>query len=274
MEKPVFELKEVSFSYLGRFPALNNLNLSISQGSKVVLMGANGSGKSTLLSLLDAIIFPDKGSLEFFGSELKEQKFSEDKFVRNFRKNVGFVFQNPDVQLFCPTVKEDIIFGPLQLGVSAQEARDRLERLVSIFHIGDLLERAPHQLSIGEKRKVALASVLAVDSQILLLDEPTAGLDPQTTRDIIDIILNENASGKTIITATHDLHIIAEISDRVHVFGSGKNIIRSDEPLKILSDEQFLQENNLVHIHRHKHGAEVHLHAHHHLDHHNHNEHT
>jgi len=270
MEKPIFELKNVSFSYLKRFLALNNLNFSISKGSKVVLMGANGSGKSTLLSILDSIIFPDKGSVEFMGKELKESDFMEHKFSQNFRKRVGFVFQNPDIQLFCPTVKEDIVFGPLQLGVSNAEIKKRLEKLVSVFNIGHLLDRAPYQLSIGEKRKVALASVLAIDTEVLLLDEPTAGLDPQTTRSIIDIILEENAAGKTIVTATHDLHIVAEISDTVHVFGGVKNIVRSGEPAKILSDEEFLHEHNLVHIHRHKHGGEMHTHEHRHLDHHNH----
>jgi len=269
MEKPIFELKDIYFSYLGRFPGLNNLNLSIFKGSKIVLMGANGSGKSTLLSLLDAIIFPDKGKIDFLGNELRESTFNDEIFTHDFRSKVGFVFQNPDIQLFCPTVKEDITFGPLQLGISASDIKNRLDRLVSIFHIEHLLERAPYQLSIGEKKKVALASVLAIDTEVLLLDEPTAGLDPQTTRNIIDIILEENQAGKTIITATHDLHIVEEISDIIHVFGPQKNIIRSDQPSRVLSDDQFLRENNLVHIHRHKHGDKVHVHAHRHLEHHN-----
>jgi cobalt/nickel transport system ATP-binding protein len=225
-------------------------------------MGANGTGKSTLLQMLDGLIFPDRGFIAGFGRELKEGLFGEEGFTRFFRGTVGFVFQNPEAQLFCPTVKEDIMFGPLQLGVDQKEAQRRLDKLAEIFAIGHLLERAPHQLSIGEKRKAALASTLAVEPEVLLLDEPTAGLDPLTTRHIIDIILRANEEGKTIITSTHDVHIVQEISDRVCVFGRGKNIVKDVSPDDILSDEKFLTENNLIHIHRHRHNGAVHVHPH------------
>lgn len=268
MAKLLFELKGVYFSYLGKIPALCGLDFSIEEGTKVTLIGANGTGKSTLLAMLDALIFPDEGGIKAFDRELKESVLNDACFSQFFRSKVGFIFQNPDVQLFCPTVKEDIVFGPLQLGVPQQEVRDRLDKVVTELKITHLLERSPHQLSIGEKRKVAIASVLAIDPQVLLLDEPTAGLDPQTTRDIIDIVLEANNKGKTIITATHDLHIVEEISDFVHVFGAEKKIIRSGRHCEILSDETFLRQNNLIHIHRHRHKNEVHTHPHLHLDHH------
>ncbi|MCM8770616.1 MAG: energy-coupling factor ABC transporter ATP-binding protein [Candidatus Omnitrophica bacterium] len=268
MAKTLFELKGVYFSYLGKFPALCGVDLSIPEGSRVSFIGANGCGKSTLLQMLDGLLFPDKGIIKAFGAELKENNFNNEKFAREFRQSVGLVFQNSDVQLFCPTVKEDIVFGPLQLGLDKQEIKKRLERLVDILEIKDLLDRAPHQLSIGEKRKVAIASTLIIEPKVLILDEPTAGLDPLTSRHIIDLLIQENIAGKTIITATHDLHIVEEISDQVFVFSREKRIVRNGVPSDILKDTELLEAHNLVHIHSHRHKDGVHIHAHTHLEHH------
>ncbi len=269
MAKPLFELKEVYFYYLGKIPALCGIDLTIEEGSKTAVIGANGSGKSTLLHMLDGLIFPQKGSIKAFGGELKETLFNDEDFSRNFRRKVGLVFQNPDVQLFCPTVKEDIVFGPLQLGVAREEIEKRLEQLIGILNIKDLLDRSPHQLSIGEKRKVAIASTLIIDPEIIILDEPTAGLDPLTARHIIDLLIQANASGKTIITSTHDLHIVEEISDVVYVFNQEKKIVKSGRPNDILNDRELLEHNNLVHIHSHRHKDKIHVHPHtHNLEHH------
>ncbi|MBU0548193.1 MAG: energy-coupling factor ABC transporter ATP-binding protein [Candidatus Omnitrophica bacterium] len=268
MHNTVFSLKEVHFSYLGKFPALVAVDIDIKPGEKISIIGANGSGKSTLLHLLDGLIFADRGILSFCGKELNEKNFNDVEFSRNFRRKVGFVFQNPDVQLFCPTVKEDIVFGPLQLGLAKEQMHRRLEKLVTILGIQDLLNRSPNQLSIGEKRKAALASTLIIEPEILILDEPTAGLDPQTSRHIIDLLIEENISGKTIITSTHDLHIVEEISDLVYVFSSDKKIVKYGEPEGILNDTALLKANNLVHIHSHRHKDKVHVHPHVHLDHH------
>ncbi len=268
MDNAIFELKDVYFSYLGKLPALCGIDINIKQSEKITIIGANGSGKSTLLHMLDGLIFPDKGTIKAFGTELKESLFNDEGFSSGFRKKVGLVFQNPDVQLFCPTVKEDIVFGPLQLGVEKKEIGKRLERLMSILDIKDLLNRSPHQLSIGEKRKVAIASTLMVDPEVLILDEPTAGLDPLTTRHIIDFLVEENLSGKTIITSTHDLHIVEEISDIVYVFNHNKTIVQSGQPEVILKDTELLKASNLVHIHGHKHKDKVHVHPHLHIEHH------
>ena len=268
MNNTIFELRDVHFSYLGKFPALNGIDINIRQGEKISVIGANGCGKSTLLHLLDGLIFVDSGMAKAFGKELKEGDFNDEDFSKDFRTKVGLVFQNPDAQLFCPTVKEDIIFGPLQLGVGKDEIEKRLEGILSIFDIKDLLGRQPHQLSVGEKRKVAIASVLMINPDVLILDEPTAGLDPLTTRHIIDFLLKANAEGKTIITSTHDLHIVEEISDTVYVFSQEKKIIKSGSPDIILNDIALLQAHNLVHIHSHRHKEKVHVHPHVHLDHH------
>lgn len=262
MAGPLFELRDVRYAYHGKYPALRGVSLSIERGTRVALVGANGTGKSTLLAMLDALIFPDGGAVLAMGKELTAELFEDAGFSLEFRRRVGFVFQNPEVQLFCPTVEEDIAFGPLQLGAPVPEIRARLERLSSVFKLSDILGRAPHQLSVGEKRKVTLASVLAIEPEILLLDEPTAGLDPQTVRDIIAVLLAEHGAGKTIVFATHDLHLVEEFADVVHVMGPEKNLIRSAAPGDILLDQDFLEMNNLVHIHAHRHADMLHIHAH------------
>lgn len=262
MANVLFELKQASYSYFGRIPALRAVDLTIMQGSKAAVIGANGTGKSTLLSMLDALIFPEEGGIKAFGMPLDERMQDDRDFTAAFRRRVGLVFQNPDIQLFCPTVKEDIIFGPLQMRMRETEIAKRLEKVAVELKLTALLDRSPYQLSIGEKKKVAIASVLAIQPEVLLLDEPTSGLDPQTTRDIIDILVAENLAGTTLVTATHDLHIVEEISDVVHVFGPGKNIVRSAAPEEVLSDQPFLQAHNLVHIHRHRHKGTGVFHSH------------
>jgi len=268
MDNIIFELKDVYFSYQSKFPALCGITIRINPGQKISIIGANGSGKSTFLQILDGLIFADQGVFSFCGQQLNEENFNDAKFSREFRRKVGFIFQNSDAQLFCPTVKEDIVFGPLQLGLAKDQIKKRLEKLVATLKIMELLDRSPHQLSIGERRKVAIASVLIIEPEVLLLDEPTAGLDPLTSRQIIDLLIEENNSGKTIITATHDLHIVEEISDIVYVFGADKKIVKFGRADSILNDTALLTMNNLVHIHSHRHKNEVHVHPHVHLDHH------
>jgi len=267
MAKPLFELKDVYFSYMGKFPALCGVNLTIEEGAKVCVIGANGTGKSTILNMLDGLIFAGSGSMKAFDRNITSGVMSEPGFSRVFRKSVGFVFQNPDAQLFCPSVKEDIMFGPLQLGVQLDKIKKGVDIIANRLKINNLLNRQPHQLSIGEKKKVSIACVMAVEPDVFLLDEPTAGLDPATTRDIIDILLEENMAGKTIVTATHDMHIVGEISDIAHVLGRNKKIIRSAVPDEILLDCEFLKDNNLVHVHRHMHDGRIHAHPHLHTEH-------
>ncbi|MDO8663005.1 MAG: ABC transporter ATP-binding protein [Candidatus Omnitrophota bacterium] len=270
MDELIFKLNNVHFSYLKKYPALCGIDMQIAKGQKIAILGANGSGKSTLLQLLDALIFPDQGNIQAFERQLREADFNDASFCRNFRKRVGLVFQNPDIQLFCPTVKEDIFFGPLQLGMDRPKIEKQVGEIIEGLGIADLLERSPHQLSVGEKRKVAIASVLAIDPEIILLDEPTAGLDPQTSRHIMDIIIEANEKGKTIITATHDLHIVEEIADKAYILSRQKRIALSGPVVELLSDAELLREHNLMHIHKHRHQGQAHIHSHQHLDHHQH----
>jgi cobalt/nickel transport system ATP-binding protein len=251
----IFDCRDVHYSYQGKIPALCGVSMTIVAGERIALVGANGSGKSTLLNLMDALLFADLGEIAFRGRTLTEEAFGNESFSVDFRKRVGLVFQNPDVQLFCPTVREDIAFGPLQLGVDEQTAKHRMESLAETLKISHLLDRSPHQLSVGEKRKVALAGILTIDPEVLLLDEPTAGLDPRTTTQLIGMLDRFAHAGKTIITATHDLHIVEDIADRVYVFGQDKKIAGSGSPQEILANSSLLQANNLIHVH-HRHAGD------------------
>ncbi len=267
MDEAIFDLRNISYSYVGKINALKDVSLSISQGEQVCIMGANGSGKSTLLAIIDGLIFPTSGEYYAFGQPVSEEVFDsikDNEFRFYFRKKVGFVFQNSDVQLFSPTVFEEIAFGPLQLDLSKEEVTSRVEDIMEMMDIKKLRDRAPHTLSGGEKKKVCIASVLATGPDVLLLDEPTAGLDPRTQLWLIELLQELGRAGKTIITATHDLDIIEQISARAVVMGEDHKVKVDRGTNAVLSDLELLLAANLIHKHMHRHGtiAHQHLHAH------------
>jgi cobalt/nickel transport system ATP-binding protein len=256
----IFDLSGVTCRYR-EVTALHELSLQIAEGSRVALLGANGSGKTTLLRLLDGLVFPDSGSLRFRGRELSERAFQDDGFALDFRKRVGFVFQDADVQLFNPTVFDEVAFGPLQLGWPRGELDDRVGAAMEELRIGHLKGRVPQKLSTGEKKRVALASVLVLDPEVLLLDEPTAGLDPRSQSRVIDLLVGWAGGRKTVVTATHDLGAIEEIADRCCVLEGGQ--LRADgTPKEILANSALLEGANLVHAHRHHHASAEHSHPH------------
>ncbi len=245
----VYSARDLRYRYLDRFPALDGVSFDIRAGERVALLGANGSGKSTLLKILDGLVFPDSGTLTAFGSALTEDVLADEQFNRDFRSRVGIVFQNPDTQVFSATVREEVAFGCLQLGLSAAEAQTRVGDVLRLLEIADLADRAPFQLSGGQKKKVALASVLVMNPDVILFDEPTAALDPRTQHWLIDLIGQLGEVGKTIVIATHDLHTLADLTTRAIVFAED-HTIRSDGPtVDILRDHATLHEVNLVHDH-------------------------
>ena len=160
-----------------RYPALDQVNLAVTAGESLAILGANGCGKSSLLKILDGLYFPDRGSITAFGKPLTEAAFLEDAFNFDFRRRVGLVFQDSDVQLFMPSVWDEVAFAPLQLGISQQQVKERVAAALAALQIEKLSDRPPHQLSNGEKKRVALASVLSLSPDVWLLDEPTTGLD-------------------------------------------------------------------------------------------------
>ena len=257
---PIFDVRNVSFAY-EQIPALRELSLTIERGKSVALLGANGSGKSTLLRLLDALCFPSGGSINFCGDPLTPDKFRNGSFALSFRRRVALVFQNPDVQLFNPTVFDEVAFGPLQMGWSSPDVVAHVNDTLSVMDISQLRDRAPYRLSGGEKKRVALASVIVLDPEVLLLDEPTSMLDPRSQSQLIDLIQNWKGSSKTVITATHQLEIVEDIADQVLVLEQG-SVIAAGSPQEILSNGELLQRANLVHAHRHRHGDMTHTHPH------------
>jgi cobalt/nickel transport system ATP-binding protein len=260
MTSPVFEVKQVSFSY-DEIPALRNFSLTIDARRSVALVGANGSGKSTLLRLLDALCFPCSGSVSFCGNQLSPERLRANGFALSFRRRVGLVFQNPDVQLFNPTVFDEVAFGPLQMGWTSSQVIERVNSTLETMGVVHLRDRAPYRLSAGEKKRVALASVIVLDPEVLLLDEPTSMLDPRSQSQLIDLIQNWKATSKTVVTATHQLEIVEDIAERVVVLEQG-NVTAEGTPSEILSNSELLLRANLVHAHRHRHGDMVHSHPH------------
>ena len=261
----IFELQNVAYTYLGKFEALKDVNLTMTAGEQIVVVGANGSGKSTLLSILAALIFPTAGQFKAFGNAVKEEAFNSldgNEFGRYFRKNVGFVFQNPDIQLFCSTVFDEIAFGPLQLDMSQEEVKRRTEEIMSLMGISGLRDRAPHTLSGGEKKKVCIASILSVNPDVLLLDEPTTGLDPRSQLWLIELLQDLAKAGKTVVTATHDLDIVEKISTRAIVFGEDHTIKADADSSAVMNDLELLTSANLIHKHMHRHASLMHEHLH------------
>ena len=257
---PTFDLNEVTFDYEG-IPAIRNLSLHVEQGERIALLGANGSGKSTLLRILDGLYLPVSGSVKFRGEELSPAKLKSNGYALTFRRQVALVFQNPDVQLFNPTVFDEVAYGPLQLRWDKEQLIRRVEETLALMGVAHLKDRPPYRLSGGEKKRVALASVLVLDPEVLLLDEPTATLDPKSQSQIVDLIQQWKGTNKTVVTATHQLEIVEDIADRVFVLEAGA-VIAAGTPSEILSHEELLLRANLVHAHRHSHGGVVHSHPH------------
>jgi cobalt/nickel transport system ATP-binding protein len=257
----MFRVDEVTFRY-GSVVALNNVSLDIQEGRRSALLGANGSGKSTLLRMLDGLCFPDSGAISFRGDKIDPVSLEDDKFALAFRRRVGLVFQNPDVQLFNPTVFDEVAFGPLQMRWSKNEIRERVETTLATMEITHLKDRPPHRLSGGEKKRVAIASVLVLDPEVLLLDEPTAALDPRSQSQIIDLLIGWGEGKKTVITATHDLGLVEDIADDCFLLQSG-TLVAHGAPAGILENETLLRSSNLIHEHRHAHPAlGIHTHPH------------
>jgi cobalt/nickel transport system ATP-binding protein len=255
-------LDDVHYRYLDRFVALDGVSLSIRRGEKVALLGANGCGKSTLLKILDGLLFPDAGTFRAFGTEVTERALEDEQLSRGFRSRVGFVFQNSDAQVFSPTVRDEIAFGPLNMGLGRETVETRIADTLAMLSIEGLADRAPYQLSGGQKKRVAIASVLVMNPEVLIFDEPTAALDPRTQEWLVELIVELNAAGKTIVVATHDLATLDALADRCVVFSEEHRLVAEGTPDEVLADGRLLRSVNLVHEHAHAHRNVFHTHEH------------
>lgn len=223
--------------------ALEDACLQVGQGESVALIGQNGSGKSTLLKVLAGIVIPRSGSYRLDGRSVDGPFLKDPVASKAFHRRVGFLFQNSDAQLFCPSVEEELAFGPQQMGLSKDEIAHRVISLARLLRIEALLGRPSFRLSEGEKRRVALAAVLSLNPEILVLDEALNGLDPRTKRALLELLEGLKAAGKTLIASTHDFGAGQGLFDRAVVF-SGEHRIAANGPY-----DEIVADTSLLHLH-------------------------
>lgn len=231
----MIHIKNISYSYPDGNQALTNVSIDIVSGTTVAVVGANGAGKSTLLGLLVGINTAKEGEIEIAGIPLLKNKLEE------IRKKVGFVFQNPDDQLFMARVYDDIAFGPRNFGYSAEAIKQMADRAIKTMKIEHLVNRAPHKLSGGEKRNVAIAAVLAMNPEILLLDEPSSFLDPKSRRNFIHAM---TTLPHTKVITTHDLDLVLDLCERVIILRKGE-VFADGKPLELFRDEELMEKAGL-----------------------------
>lgn len=235
----IIETRCLTHIYRGKIKALDGINFAAKPGERIAIIGANGAGKSTLFKHFNGILKPTSGEVLIKGKPIIS------KNIIDVRRIVGLVFQDPDDQIFAPTVKQDVAFGPMNLGLSIEEIEKRVRESLETVRLTGFEERAPHHLSTGEKKKVAIAGILAMQPEVLVLDEPTAGLDPGGAMRLIKLINEMNRYlGITTIIATHEVDIVPLLADRVCIMSMGK-IIGEGTPLEIFSSPELIKKTHL-----------------------------
>jgi len=243
------DIQDLKFNYPDGHPALLGISLRVMPGERVALVGPNGAGKSTLMLHLNGIL-QGQGRVQVCGWSLDNGHPSSSLSQRppmgrtnlgQVRAAVGLVFQDPDDQLFSPTVYEDVAFGPLHMGLPAAEVRQRVEAALKAVGMGEFAERVSHHLSVGEKKRIAIATVLSMDAQLLVLDEPTAGLDPRARRGIINLL---RELPQTVLASTHDLLFVRELFPRMVIMDKGR-IVADGATAALLNDQALLEAHGL-----------------------------
>lgn len=232
--------ENLSFTYPDGTQALKNINIEIEKGEKVAIIGPNGAGKSTLFSHFNGLTEPTSGCVKI---EDKPISFEKDELLK-VRQKVGIVFQDPNDQLFAPTVKEDIAFGPMNLGLSYDEVEKRVEDALKMVDMGNYEDKTPHHLSGGQQKRIAIAGIIAMKPELMILDEPTAGLDPDGVEKVLNIMNQLNEEGMTLIISSHDIDMISKYADKIFVLYNGE-IIESGNKNKIFSDMELLKKAHL-----------------------------
>lgn len=235
MDRIILDAQSITYAYPDFGPVLNDVTFCVQAGERLALVGANGAGKSTLLMILNGLLKPDQGRLILKGQDVSWTR----KGLVALRSQVGLVFQDPDDQLFAATVFEDVSFGPLNLGCSRQTVQGRTLDALQTMGIADLAGRAPHMLSFGQRKRAAIAGVLAMTPEVLLLDEPTAGLDPEGTQALMDTLSTLSQGGTAVVVATHDMDIAYAWADRVALFGENR-VVRAGDPGSVFQDVDLL----------------------------------
>lgn len=220
----MFKVNNLTYKYEKENKAINNISLDFSKGNMIGIIGANGSGKSTLFMNLVGILKPSEGSIFYNNKELSYKK----KDLYNLRKEVGIVFQDPDKQIFYSRVYDDVAFSLRNIGVPEDRIKEKVKNALKLVNALDLIDKPVHFLSYGQKKRVAIASVIAMENKVVLLDEPTAGLDPKSTKAIIDILKNLCANGIKVAISSHDMDLIYEICDYIYVLNKGSIVIEGN----------------------------------------------
>jgi cobalt/nickel transport system ATP-binding protein len=236
----IIETKNVTYEYPDGTKALEDVNFNAEEGKIVALLGPNGAGKSTLFLHFNGILRPTKGSLVVDGESLRYEK----KDLLRIRQKVGIVFQNPDDQLFAPTVLEDVAFGPMNMGLSNEEVEHRVKEALDRVGMEGYEKKAPHHLSGGQKKRVAIAGILAMKPKIMVLDEPTSGLDPKGASQILKLLYQLNSEGMTIVISTHDVDLVPIYASKVYIISQGK-IIKEGNPQEVFEDVDTIRGANL-----------------------------
>lgn len=234
----MIRLEDLYFTYPGGAMAIDGVSLEVEAGSFLAVMGANGSGKSTLLKHINGLLEPQAGSVSVDGVTVGKKTFEEVNRI------VGFVFQDPNDQIFAPTVREDICYGPRNMGLSEEETNRRVELAASQTGIGELLERPIHHLSYGQKKRLSIAGVLAMEPRVLVLDEPTASLDPMGEKRLMRLLLELNRQGMTIVMATHDVDLVPLYAQRVCMLRSGRVAVQGGLR-EVFSDQEIIDRCHL-----------------------------
>lgn len=232
--------ENLSFTYPDGTQALKNINIEIEKGEKVAIIGPNGAGKSTLFSHFNGLTEPTSGCVKIEGKPIS---FEKDELLK-VRQKVGIVFQDPNDQLFAPTVKEDIAFGPMNLGLSYDEVEKRVEDALKMVGMENYEDKTPHHLSGGQQKRIAIAGIIAMKPELMILDEPTAGLDPDGVEKVLNIMNQLNEEGMTLIISSHDIDMISKYADKIFVLYNGE-IIESGNKNKIFSDMELLKKAHL-----------------------------
>lgn len=232
--------ENLSFTYPDGTQALKNINIKIEKGEKVAIIGPNGAGKSTLFSHFNGLTEPTSGCVKIEGKPIS---FEKDELLK-VRQKVGIVFQDPNDQLFAPTVKEDIAFGPMNLGLSYDEVEKRVEDALKMVGMENYEDKTPHHLSGGQQKRIAIAGIIAMKPELMILDEPTAGLDPDGVEKVLNIMNQLNEEGMTLIISSHDIDMISKYADKIFVLYNGE-IIESGNKNKIFSDMKLLKKAHL-----------------------------
>ena len=241
MPDVILEAVNLDYSYPDGTNALRNINLKIKRGEKLTILGSNGAGKSTLFMQFNGLYRPNSGTIKYLGQDISYK----NKALIDLRKKVGIVFQDPDSQLFSSSVYQDISFGPLNLGLSEQEVEVRVEQALIDTETTDLEDKPTHLLSYGQKKRVSIAGVLAMEPEVIIFDEPTAGLDPRHAREFMHLLKNLSDEGKTIIISTHDVDLAYSWSDRLIIMSSGE-IIAQGKPGELFQQPELIERADLA----------------------------